>query len=241
MKGKIKLMVILLGALLMLQTPFLAKAALTHDWSGAIEIQDTDSTPGQGERQAWYDDAKGAPGQPERELLYLYVDWDDTYIYVRWDVEESIIATRQIYYLLQIANGASSPAPATHSLRFEVDVLGIVIITVRTNLGTTVWTGTPDDWSMTELPYSSPLTGRTACAARFPWSALGGTGIRDVWIIEAQSYSTEPGEGEVMDYIGVGGNPIPWFTDLTMTLLITIVLVAFYVKKRGALPVKLKA
>ena len=237
-------MAILLGTLLMLQTISLAKAFMEPGgWvNPAIYLQDTDDTPGQGSGvDPWYDDAKGATGQPERELLYLYVDWDVTYIYVRWDVEESIIATRQIYYLLQIANGASSPAPATHSLRFEVDVSGIVTITVRTNLGTTVWTGTASDWSWTELSYSSPLTGRTAYEARYPWSALGGTGIRDVWIIEAQSYSTEPGEGEVMDYIGVGGNPIPWFTDLTMTLLITTVLVAFYVKKRGALAVKLKA
>ncbi|MHA2428041.1 MAG: hypothetical protein ACXADB_08470 [Candidatus Hermodarchaeia archaeon] len=47
--------------------------------------------------QDLFNDASGGSGQPERELLYLGVDYDATYLYVRWDVEEIPDAIEQIY------------------------------------------------------------------------------------------------------------------------------------------------
>ena len=236
MKGKIKLMAILLGTLLVLQTPFLARAFTVSTWN--YDVQDTDNTPGPG---PWYADAKGRSGQPCNELLYVHIAWDSVYIYVRWDVNASINKIKSVYYALSIdAVGSLSPAVATHLLQFEADSKGDVTVTVRN-------ASDPSSilWSQTSSSYYSKasITNGTALEGRYPWDEITGVGVgpADIWVIRAESHASTSVPSEVMDYIEVSQNPIPWFTDLTMTLLITTVLVAFYVKKRGALPVKLKA
>ena len=88
-------------------------------WSSpSIWVQDTNTSTG----ILWCDDASGASGQQERELLYIGVDFDEDYLYVRWDVEQVPENIEQTYYVLVIALGSSTVTDvATHSLQFDVD------------------------------------------------------------------------------------------------------------------------
>jgi PKD repeat protein len=148
-----------------------------------------------------FNDASGGSGQPERELLYLGVDYDENYLYVRWDVEEIPDAIEQIYYLLAVAVGTSTVTEvATHSLQFDVDRNGGMSISIRTpNQPKFViqWTGDLTDWSVTSIPIDSgdPFTNRTVLEGRFPWSVLTGGNPTNLWILTAQSHASASDQG----------------------------------------------
>ncbi|MEE8570615.1 MAG: hypothetical protein V3S97_06455, partial [Candidatus Bathyarchaeia archaeon] len=157
--------------------------------SPAIWVQDSSS------------DALGANGQEERELLYLGVDYDEDYLYVRWDVEQIPENIEQIYYILIVAVGSSTVTDvATHSLQFDVDGNGGMSVSIRTPNQpkfVTQWTGNLNDWSVTPIPIGTgdPFTMRTALEGRFPWSVLTGGDPIDVWILTAQSHASASDQG----------------------------------------------
>jgi hypothetical protein len=240
-----------LFVLLFLGTTVIAAKAFMEpgSWSDpAISVRDADDTPGKnGGVDPWYDDSKGS--QPQTELLYVFIDWDNDYIYVRWDVKASAEEIKQVHYLLKIdAINPISPPVLTHSLRFEADDSGNVAVRVRDSVDTVLWTGGSSDYLKTTITVDpgDPFTVRTACEARFPWSALGSSGLRDIMAITAESYAPQLLQAEstlcfycccweVMDYICIDGNPVPWLNSLALTLVPAVVLVAFFLKKREAL------
>lgn len=248
---------LMLAVLFLGMTVIAAKAFIEPDgWSDpAIFVQDIHDTPGQRGPEGgdpydpWYDDAKGATGNPENELLYVYIDWNNDYLYVRWDAEESASKygapnppkVAPIYYLLSIDTLMRTPAIATRLLQFEVNQAGAISVTIRdaTSPAGPLWTGTVADYSITSIPYSSPLTERTALEGRYPWPFITGGGPADILVMRAESHSGPAQQGlcsEVMDYICITDNPVPWFSSLTLTMVVAVALVAFLVKKKGTLP-----
>jgi hypothetical protein len=245
--------------LLALATLFLGMTVMTakayiepDDWSNpAIYVQDTNNTPGQGSRYLWYEDSKGFEGAAENELLYVYVDWDNDYIYARWDTavtaaEYGLLSgsrVANIYYLVSLDTLMRDPPVATRLLQFEVNSGGYIQVTVRDAGSPTValWTGTGADYRITSIvPPKAPVAYQTAVEGRFPWSAITGSGPADILLIKAESRSGPAVQGlssEVMDYIGVGENPVPWFSSLMITMLVAVVAVAFLVKKKDALSI----
>lgn len=214
-----------------------------NSWSDPkIFLRDMDDTPGgrgspgNPPLDPWYDDAKGHSGQPDRELLYVYIDWDETYIYVRWDVEAAPDALDQIRYVLNIdAKEPFSPAELTHRLQFEVNQAGAVTITIRnaSDANTILWTGSPADYSITSIPPEDPnISVQTALEARFPIAYVQNEDSGEIWLTTAEAHD---GQGESysegMDYIILEARTMPWFTDLAITLLGTTILVAFLKKK----------
>jgi hypothetical protein len=251
-RGKVMKIAVLSMVLLMFtaMTVAVASASSFHDWSSAIEIQDTDDTPGQGSRHAWYEDQKG-PGQQERELLYVYIDWDSTHLYVRWDVKQAIDEINQTYYVLLI--DAVDPLDtdkenATHALWLEIDNQGdtsLKLVAIPyVDAGSILWqSSSSSDYFRSSITPVDPNVGvRTALEARFPWAPISGDGPMDVMFIDAESHSSDSSGGitsAIMDYIVIGGDSVPWFTDLGLTLLATTVLAFVIKKKKLGLPVKI--
>lgn len=231
--------------------------------SPPIFVQDTADTPGRGPGvDPWYDDAS-IPDKPQYELLYIYVDWDDTYLYVRWDVETTVDKLKKAYYWLiidAVAPLTNARASATHVLVFGADKFGAITVSIRNPADmSTLWSSTNTaDYDVTTESYSPPLTARLAVDARYPWSHITGSGPQDIMVIRAESHdsaswfkeasSTASGSvrlmctpcctSPVIDYITIGGNPVPWFNSLAIALLASVVLLAFMVKKKGVLPAK---
>jgi hypothetical protein len=261
------LLLMFTGLMLALPGVTIAEAYVEPDgWTDPAlgPIQDTNSTPSSGGTW-WIDDAKGAgdgySGQQQRELLYLFIDFDDDYIYVRWDVE---VATPEeftsIYYLIKVDTEppfGTNDENATHALGVEIDSKGVVKVSIRVPTSgpkfDIVWLGNPvTDYSLTWIGTQSgdPFLNRTAVEARFPWSwpadgypagnLTASGGPEDILVITAESHSNQGDQGwtsEVMDYIGISGNTVPWFTDLALTLLATTVLAVVIKKKKVSLPI----
>jgi hypothetical protein len=247
--SRTSVLLILLSAALaitvFMSTTQTAMAYLEPDnWTDpAIWLQDTNQTPGPG--IPWYDDVSG-PGQQQRELLYVGVDWDDTYVYVRWDVEALPEELTSVYYLLKIdAVAPFDPAEGTHALGVEIDEKGVINVTVRTPghpKFPILWIDGPTEYTITSIPVepSDPFYNRTAIEARYAWLNLTGSGPTDIWVMEAQTHANQGDQGwtsAVKDYLCINDNPVPWFSALMITMLLAVVGVAFMVKKKGALPV----
>jgi hypothetical protein len=262
-RGKVMKIAVLSMVLLMFtaMTITVASASAFHDWSSAIVIQDTDDTPGQrGSPEStpvdpWYDDGKGVGGQPERELLYLYLDWDSTYLYVRWDVKKLPDDINQTYYVLLIDAVeplSTAKENATHALWLEVDnggdtTLKIVAVPYE-NAGSILWESSSSSnyvrTSITPTDEPTLFDNQTALETRFPWTPISGDGPMDIMFIRAETHSSDSSNGitsEVMDYIYVEDDPVPWFTDLGLTLLATTVLAFIIKKKKIGLPVNISS
>jgi hypothetical protein len=253
------LLLMFTGLMLVLPGVTVVNAAPTYlepdDWADPpIWLQDTNKTPGP--KIPWWDDASGAPGQQERELLYVGIEWDETYVYVRWDCEQN---TSQIfdsvYYLIKVdTENLTAPEDqldktrGTHALGIEIDEKGTVNVTIRTYGQPKLpvaWQGNDTDWQITDIivPPGSNFTDRAAVEGRFPWSELTTSGDpEDFLVITAQSHANQGDQGwtsAIKDYIGVSDNPVPWFTDLALTLLVTTVLAVVIKKKKLGLPVNM--
>jgi hypothetical protein len=231
-------------------------------WSDPpIWLQDTNKTPGP--KEPWYDDVSG-PGQQQRELLYVGIDWDEDYVYVRWDFEALPNEITSVYYLIKIdTENLTAPEDplektrGTHALGIEVDQNGIKTVTIRTYghpKFPLVWEGDNTDLTVNSLPVlpGDPFYNRTAIEGRFPWSwpadgypagnLTASGGPEDFLVITAQSHANQGDSGwtsAIKDYIGVADSPVPWFTDLGLTLLATTVLVVVIKKKKIGLPVSI--
>jgi hypothetical protein len=261
-RGKVMKIAVLSMVLLMFtaMTITVASASAFHDWSSAIVIQDTDDTPGQRgpvegpPLDLWYEDGKGVHGQNERELLYLYIDWDSTYLYVRWDVKKLPDDINQTYYVLLIDAVeplSTAKENATHALWLEVDnggdtVLKIVAVPYVSDAASILWqsaaTENYDRTSITPTDEPTLFDNQTALETRFPWTPISGDGPMDIMFIRAETHSSDSSKGinsEVMDYIYVQDDPVPWFTDLGLTLLATTILAVIIKKKKIGLPVKI--
>ncbi len=256
------------GILLALPTVTVVHAApdfLEPDaWSDPpIWLQDTNKTPGP--KIPWYDDVSG-PGQQQRELLYVGIDWDEDYVYVRWDFEALPTEITSVYYLIKVdVDNLTAPedplddSRGTHALGIEVDQDGNVMVTIR-KAGhpkfPMIWLGDTSDWRVNSIPVlpGDPFYNRTAIEGRFPWSwpangypagNLTASGTpEDFLVITAQSHANQGDQGwtsAIKDYIGVSDNPVPWFTDLALTLLATTVLAIVIKKKKLSLPVNVNA
>jgi hypothetical protein len=251
------LLLMFTGLMLVLPGVTVANALPTYlepdAWTDpAIWLQDTNKTPGP--KVPWYDDVSG-PGQQQRELLYVGIDWDDTYVYVRWDFEALPEEISSVYYLIKVdTENLTAPEDqlektrGTHALGIEVDQSGTIKVTIRTYGHPKFplnWTGDGSDWTVNSLPVlpGDPFYNRTAIEGRFPWSSLTVSGDpEDFLVITAQSHANQGDQGwtsAIKDYIGVNDNPVPWFTDLALTLLVTTVLAVVLKRKKDPLPVNL--
>ena len=217
------------------------------DWlEPSIWMQDTDDTPIT-PGGPWYDDNSG-PGQPQRELLYVGINWDETYVYVRWDFEATPAEITSVYYALKIdtedltvPEDPLDDTRGTHALGIEVNNKGMISVTIRVPNHPKfdkIWTGQDTDWTVTQIPLNEddPFTVRTAVEARFPWSELSTNGDPvDFLAITAQSHANRGDQGwtsAIKDYIEIGATHTPWFTNPSMIILITTGLVAFIKKKK---------
>lgn len=237
------LIMIGLGPLVGNANAFIYGSSSPSGWT--VWVQDTPNTP---QTCPWYDDAKGASGQHCNELLYVGVAWDDLYVYVRWDVKCLTTEFAQVYYLLRVAVNASAPTTTpTHSLQFEFNkIQGTIYTNVTIRIPgspkfITAWTSNTDLSIDAIIPplNTTVVNNETALIGRYPWSSLSPTGQPvPIVLIQAESHASESDNGwtsEIMDYIGINSEPVPWFTDLSMVLLVTTALSAVYLKKKGRL------
>ncbi len=242
-------LLLFLGSLVIHATVPMVQAAPTWlepaDWADPkLWLQDRDDTPGfTAAVDPWYDDTAGRlkpkDPQPQREteLLYVGITWDDTYLYVRWDVAAPPEAITQVYYLLAFAAGNETATP-THALQWEVDNKGSVTVTIRdaATPRTVLWTGAATDHRLTSMTPTDPAVAtQTACEGRYPWAHLTGDGPQDLWVVTAESHTSNPAKGptsDAHDSIEVGALHAPWFTDLGLTLAGATLLIAVQKRKQ---------